>query len=379
MQDGVSEELRIFRESFRKWLEAEIIPHHEEWEKAGIVPPAVYRSAGAQGFLCMTLPEKFGGLGLDFRYSAVVIEEMGRARASGIPIFLHSDIIVPYIDKYGTEEQKGRWLPKLASGELISAIAMTEPGTGSDLQGISTRAVKKGSDWILNGSKTFVSNGHVASLVIVVAETEKRDPKQKYKSLTLFVVEEGMEGFERGRRLDKMGLKAQDTAEMTFKDCHIPAANRLGDEGKAFTYLTSELAQERLCVAIWCVALARSCLEWTVRYTKERHAFGKLLFDLQNTRFKLAEMATEVELGQAFVDRCIAGHVSGRDMTKDASMAKYWCSEMLGRVADEGVQLFGGYGFMMEYPISRAYLDARVQRIFAGTTEIMKEIIARNL
>jgi alkylation response protein AidB-like acyl-CoA dehydrogenase len=379
MHNGVSEELKIFRDSFRKWLEAEIVPHHEEWEKAGIIPREIYRKAGSQGFLCMTLPEKYGGLGLDFRFSAVVIEELGRVRASGLLIQLHSDIIVPYIAKYGNEAQKSKWLPKLASGELISAIAMTEPGTGSDLQGISSRGVKKGDEWILNGAKTFVSNGHIADLVIVVAETEKKDPKQKFKSLSLFVVESGSEGFERGRRLEKMGLKAQDTAEMAFKDCRIPAANLLGEEGKAFTYLTAELAQERLCLAIWCVALARSCLEWTVRYTKERQAFGKPLFDFQNTRFKLAEMATEIEFGQAFVDRCIDGHVAGRNLTVEASMAKYWCSEMLGRIADEGVQLFGGYGFMLEYPISRAYMDARVQRIFAGTTEIMKEIIARSL
>lgn len=372
------EELNAFRATFRKWVEIEISPHIETWEQAGIVPREVYRKAGQQGFLCMGLPEKYGGLGLDFRYSAVVVEEMGRARASGVPIFLHSDIIVPYISTYGTEAQKSRWLPGLASGELISAIAMTEPGTGSDLQGIATKAVRAGDSWVLNGSKTFVSNGVISNLIIVVAETTPAK-SQKYKSLSLFVVEDGTPGLSRGRRLDKMGLKAQDTAELSFENCRIPATHLLGEEGQAFKYLTSELAQERLCVAIWCVALAKSCLEWTTRYTKERHAFGKTLFDFQNTRFKLAEMATEIELGQALVDKAVDLHVKGHDMTVMASMAKYWCSEMLGRVTDEGVQLFGGYGFMMEYPIARAYLDARVQRIFAGTTEIMKEIIARSL
>lgn len=373
-------ELVEFQSSFKKWVENELVPHHEKWEEEGITPRELYTKAGEQGFLCLTAPEEYGGIGLDFRYAAVVIEELGYALTSGAAFFLHSDVIVPYLYHYGNDEQKKRWLPGLIGGQLISAIAMTEPGTGSDLQAISTKAELKGDHWVLNGAKTFISNGHISNWVIVVARTEVPGAENsKFAPLSLFVVEEGMEGFERGRNLSKMGLKAQDTAELSFTNCKVPKENLLGEAGKGFLYLTNELAAERLTVAIWSLATAKRCLDLTVEYTKGRKAFGKSVAQFQNTRFKLAEMATEISLGEAFVDRCIMGLVEGKDMTVEASKAKYWCSEMLCRVADEGVQLFGGYGYMNEYPIAKAYVDARVQRIYAGTTEIMKEIISRDV
>ena len=376
----MDDELVAFRDSVRRFIESEITPFHEEWEQKGIHPRDLYLKAGEQGFLCTSVAEKYGGLGLDFRFATVIIEELAVALASGVAFFLHSDIVVPYVEHYGSEEQKQNWLPKLISGELISAIAMTEPGTGSDLQAIKTKAEKKGDHWILNGAKTFISNGHNANFIVVCAATEAQDSsQQRFNPLSLFVVEEGMPGLTRGRNLSKMGLKAQDTAELSFDNCKIPASHLLGEEGKGFIYMTNELAQERLTVAIWCVATARHCLEITLKYVKERKAFGKRIADFQNTRFKLAEMATEVELGQALIDQCIREHVKGVDTTVSASMAKYWASEMLGRVADECVQLFGGYGYMREYPVCKIFVDARVQRIFAGTSEIMKEIISRDL
>ncbi|MCO4793216.1 MAG: acyl-CoA dehydrogenase family protein [Bacteriovoracaceae bacterium] len=373
-------ELTEFKNTFKKWVDNEVVPHHEEWEQKGITPREVYTSAGEQGFLCLTAPEEYEGMGLDFRYSAIVIEELAYALTSGVAFFLHSDVIVPYLSNYGNDTQKRKWLPGLINGSLISAIAMTEPGTGSDLQAISTKAELKDDHWVLNGAKTFISNGHVSNWVIVVARTEvEGSEKSKYAPLSLFVVEEGAEGFERGRNLSKMGLKAQDTAELSFTNCKIPKENLLGEVGKGFLYLTNELATERLTVAVWSLATAKRCLDLTVEYTKGRKAFGKSISDFQNTKFKLAEMATEISVAEAFVDRCIQGLVDGKEMTVEASKAKYWCSEMLCRVADEGVQLFGGYGYMSEYPISKAYVDARVQRIYAGTTEIMKEIISRDL
>ncbi len=375
----MNDELLAFKDSFKRFVESEITPFHEEWEKQGIHPKELYLKAGEQGFLCTGADEKYGGLGLDFRFAALMIEELAYSLASGVAFFLHSDIVVPYVEHYGSEEQKKAWLPKLISGELISAIAMTEPGTGSDLQAIKTKAERKGDKWVLNGAKTFISNGHNANFIIVCAETESEGPQQRFKPLSLFVVETGTPGFERGRNLSKMGLKAQDTAELSFQNCLVSDSHVLGEIGKGFVYLTNELAQERLTVAIWCVATAKRCLDMTLAYVKERKAFGKRVADFQNTRFKLAEMATEIELGQSLVDRCTQDHIQGQDTTVSASMAKYWTSEMLGRVADECVQLFGGYGYMNEYPIARAFLDARVQRIFAGTTEIMKEIISRDL
>ncbi len=375
----MNDDLKAFRDSVQRFIECEITPFHEDWEQQGIHPQELYLKAGEQGLLCTGVAEKYGGPGLDFRFATVIIEELAAALASGVAFFLHSDIVVPYVEHYGSEEQKQNWLPKLVSGELVSAIAMTEPGTGSDLQGMKTRAEKKGGHWVLNGAKTFISNGHNANFIVVCAATKAKDSKQRFNPLSLFVVEEGMPGFERGRNLSKMGLKAQDTAELSFQNCQIPESHLLGEEGQGFVYMAKELAQERLTVAIWCVANARRCLELTLKYVKERKAFGQRIADFQNTRFKLAEMATEIELCQALLDNCVREHIDGQDATVSASMAKYWSSEMLGRVADECVQLFGGYGYMNEYPVCRIFVDARVQRIFAGTTEIMKEIISRDL
>ena len=370
------ESLSAFRDSFKKFIEKEITPFHETWEKDGIVPRALWLKAGAQGFLCMCLPEAYGGLGLPFRYAAVVMEELSAAGASGVAFSLHSDIVAPYILHYGSEAQKKHWLPKLASGEVIAAIAMSEPGTGSDLQGIQTKAVLDKGTWTVNGSKTFISNGLLCDLVVVVARTEENAGAA---GQSLILVDKDAPGFQRGKRLEKMGLKAQDTAEMHFEDCKVPEDNLLGTRGAGFMCLMQQLAQERLLVGIGCVAGARSALQMTTAYVKDRKAFGKPIANFQNTRFKLAEMLTEVTLGEALVDRCIGQHETDDCSAAEASMAKYWCSEMLGRVVDECVQLHGGYGYMNEYPIAKAYVDARVQRIYAGTTEIMKEIIARAL
>ena len=375
----MSEELKSFRDTFRKWIEKEIIPFHDEWEKDGVVPRELYKKAGEQGFLCPLVKEEYGGLGLDYRFSSVITEELSYAMVSGVAFWLHSDIIVPYIEHYGNEVQKQKYLPGCVSGDYVTAVAMTEPGTGSDLQGISTKASLDGDHWVINGAKTFISNGHVGNLFVVVAETPAKDPNQKFKSLSLFLVEESDVGFERGRKLQKIGMKAQDTTELAFVNCRIPKGRLLGEEGKGFIYLSNELAQERLGVAIMCQAMAEKCVEITTEYVKGRKAFKKRIADFQNTRFKLAECATEVRVGRAFVDQLIDTHVKSRCSTVEASMAKTWCSEMLCRVADECLQLHGGYGYMWEYTIARAYADARVQRIYAGTNEIMKEIIARDL
>jgi len=373
----LDKDLITFRESVRSWIRSEVVPNYPEWSRKGIIPKEVYRKAGDQGFLCITQAEEYGGYGLDFRYSAVVIEELARAGAGGLALYLHSDIVAPYIEKYGGEDQKKRLLPALASGEKIGAIAMTEPGAGSDLHSVRTRAELIGDFWILNGQKTFISNGICGDVVVVVANTGQPEAGQKHARQSLFLVEEGMAGFERGRQLKKIGLHAQDTAEMYFNNCKVPKANLLGKEGEAFQYLMRQLGRERLCMAIWCVANAESVLELTVKYCGERMVFGRPLNEFQNTRFKLAEMDTEISLGEAFVDQTIRQMIDGEDISVAASKAKYWCSEMLGRVVDECLQFFGGYGYMEEYPISQAYLDARVQRIFGGTTEIMKEVIAR--
>jgi acyl-CoA dehydrogenase len=371
----LDEQLKEFQKSFRKFVEKEIVPHHAEWEREGIVPRELWRKAGEQGYLCIPQAEEYGGLGLPFRYAAVVTEELAKVAASGVAFALHSDIVAPYIENFASEELKKEWLPKMATGECISAIAMSEPGTGSDLQGIKTKAVLDGDEWVINGSKTFISNGLCCDMVIVVARTEDEDAGAAAQSLIL--VPADAPGFQRGKRLDKMGLKAQDTAEMHFEDCRVPKENLIGHRGAGFMYLMQQLAQERMVVAIGCVAGARSAHEMTVEYVKDRKAFGRPIAKFQNTRFKLAEMLTEITLGECLVDRSIAQLEAGETLTVEASMAKYWTSEMLCRVVDECVQLHGGYGYMNEYPIAKAYVDARVQRIYAGTTEIMKEIISR--
>jgi acyl-CoA dehydrogenase len=370
----------MFRKSVKAFVEREITPHHPAWEEAGIVPREIWKKAGEMGFLCPWLEETYGGPGADFLSSVVVAEELSFAGASGVAFTLHSDIVAPYIAAFGSEEQKKRYLPKAASGELILALAMTEPNTGSDVAAIQTKAVDQGDHYVLNGSKTFISNGHLADLVIVAAKTNPHaDPP--HAGVSLLLVESGFEGFQRGRRLKKIGMKAQDTAEMHFEDCRVPKANLLGEEGMGFYYMMQKLAQERLVVAIASMAGARAVLEMTIQYTQEREAFGRPISRFQNTRFVLAEVATELELGQVFVDRLIEEVVEqGAEMLAvEASMAKWWCSEMLKRNTDRCLQFFGGYGYMEEYPISKAYLDARVQTIYAGTTEIMKEIIGRGM
>ncbi|MEX0582626.1 MAG: acyl-CoA dehydrogenase family protein [Sneathiella sp.] len=370
------EEHNIFRETVRRFYEEHIIPHHSQWEKDGQISRDAWLEAGKQGLLCMPIPEEYGGAGADKLYSIIMMEEQARAGTTGPGFGLHSEIVGPYILHYGTEEQKKKYLPKMARGEMIGAIAMTEPGTGSDLQGVKTRAVKDGDDYIINGSKTFITNGYMCGLVIVVTKT---DPAAGAKGTTLFLVEAGTPGFDKGRNLDKLGLKAQDTAELFFDDVRVPASNMLGGEGKGFFCLMQELAWERLQIAIGATATMEAVLEETIEYTKGRSAFGKNIIQFQNTRFKLAEQKTQVQIARVFVDKCIEELLKGQLEVATAAMAKYWTSDLENRVIDECLQLHGGYGFMWEYRVARAYADARVQRIYGGTNEIMKELIAREL
>jgi len=371
-----SEEHNIFRESVRRFYEEHIMPYHSQWEKDGQISREAWLEAGKQGLLCMPIPEEYGGVGADKLYSIIMMEEQARAGASGPGFGLHSEIVAPYILNYGTEEQKKKYLPKLVSGEMIGAIAMTEPGAGSDLQGVKTRAVKDGDDYIINGSKTFITNGYMCDLVIVVTKT---DPDAGAKGTSLFLVEAGTAGFDKGRNLDKLGLKAQDTAELFFDDVRVPASSMLGGEGQGFFCLMQELAWERLQIAIGAVATSEAILQETIDYTKERSAFGKNVIQFQNTKFKLAEAKTEVQIARVFVDKCIEELLKGDLDVPTAAMAKYWCSDLENKVIDECLQLHGGYGFMWEYRVARAYADARVQRIYGGTNEIMKEIISRSL
>ncbi|WP_351230807.1 acyl-CoA dehydrogenase family protein [Streptomyces sp. NPDC002133] len=366
-----------FRETVRTFLAKEVLPHYEQWEKDGIVSRAAWLAAGRQGLLGLAVPEEYGGGGnADFRYSAVLAEEFARAGAAGLAIGLHNDIIGPYLTSLATEEQKRRWLPGFCSGEIITAIAMTEPGAGSDLQGIRTTAEDRGDHWLLNGSKTFISNGILADLVIVVAKTTAEGGA---RGLSLLVVERGMEGFERGRNLDKIGQKAQDTAELFFTDVRVPKENLLGDLHGAFLHLMTNLAQERLNIAVAGIAAAEFLLEITTQYVKEREAFGRSLAKLQHIRFEIAEMATECAVTRTFLDRCIVDHSNGELDAVHASMAKWWATELQKRVADRCLQLHGGYGYMSEYRVAKAFTDGRIQTIYGGTTEIMKEIIGRSL
>lgn len=372
-----SDEHDLFRTAVVGFIEREVAPHQERWNEQGSVDRETWRKAGEAGLLCPWLPEKYEGPGGDFLHSVIVMEELSRAYESGFAIPLHSDIVVPYIDSYGSAAQKDEWLPRCVSGDVVTAIAMTEPGTGSDLAAIKTRARRDGDHWVLNGAKTFISNAILCDLCIVAAKTE--DNADPHKALSLFLVPADAPGFVRGRKLAKMGLPSQDTAELFFEDCRIPADNLLGAEGAGFLMLMQKLQQERLVVAVLCQAAAEKVLEDTITYTKEREAFGRSISKFQNTRFKLAECATEVEVGRAFVDRVVEEHMSGQYLVKECSMAKLWQSEMLGRVTDTCLQMFGGYGFMLEYPVTRAFMDARVQRIYAGTNEIMKVIIGKQM
>ncbi|MEU9852766.1 acyl-CoA dehydrogenase family protein [Streptomyces sp. NPDC047974] len=375
-----TEDHEAFRAVVRTFLEKEVLPHYAQWEKDGIVSREAWLAAGRQGLLGLAVEEEYGGGGNpDFRYASVLAEEFTRAAAPGLAIGLHNDIIGPYLTKLATDEQKRRWLPGFCSGEIVTAIAMTEPGAGSDLQGIRTTAEDHGDHWVLNGSKTFISNGILADLVIVVAKTT---PEGGAHGLSLLVVERGMEGFERGRNLDKIGQKSQDTAELFFKDVRVPKENLLGELDGAFVHLMTNLAQERLAIAVAGIAGAEHLLELTTRYVKEREAFGRPLAKLQHVRFEIAEMATECAVTRAFVDRCIAEHADPSGLGLDpvnASMAKWWATELQKRVADRCLQLHGGYGYMSEFPVARAFTDGRIQTIYGGTTEIMKEIIGRSL
>ncbi len=374
------QEHESFRDSFRTFVDTEIVPYQWEWDNAGIVPHELFSTAGKFGFLGMEIPEDLGGGGVaDYRFNAIIGEEVMRvgAAGAGLGLTLHNDICLPYFLRYANDEQRHRWLPGIAAGELITAIAMTEPGIGSDLASMSTTAIRDGDHYLVNGSKTFITNGINADLVITAVKT---DPTQRHGGMSLIVLERGMPGFERGRNLDKLGQHAQDTAELFFSDVRVPVANLLGPaEGDGFLQLVSNLPRERLSIALAGVAGARAALDLTLRYVTERRAFGKPVGSFQNSRFVLAEVATEIDLAQHFLDDCVRALNADELTAVDAAKAKWWCTELQGRVVDRCLQLFGGYGYMNEYPIARAYADARVSRIYGGTTEIMKEVIGRSL
>ena len=374
-----TEEQQMFAASFRDFVKKEIEPNHAKWEKAQMVSRESWALMGESGYLCMQVDEQYGGLGLkDFRYSAIVVEELGKLglASESIGYSLHSNIVCPYIEHYGNEETKKKWLPKMVSGHAISCIAMTEPGAGSDLQNIKATAIDKGDHYLLNGSKTFITNGYLSDIAVVAFKT---DPSLGAKGISLFLVESDRKGYSKGKPFEKIGLHAQDTCELFFENVEVPKENLIGKLGEGFKYLMTELAQERLLVGLCAISAAEGVLEQTVKYTKERMAFGKPISDLQNTRFKLAEMATEVGIGRTYVDRCVELHNAKQLDGAMASSCKYWLSELQSRVADECLQLHGGYGYIWEYPVARAWADARVQRIYAGTNEIMKELIARSV
>jgi alkylation response protein AidB-like acyl-CoA dehydrogenase len=366
-----------FRETCRAFCEKEVAPHHRDWEHAGIVPRELWRRAGSLGLLGFMMPEEYGGAGAaDFRFNAVLGEELVRVGGSGVGFPVHNDIVGCYLADLATDAQKARWLPGFCDGSLVTAIAMTEPGAGSDLQAIRTTAVRDGDSYLLTGQKTFVSNGINADLVVVVAKT---DSDAGHRGVSLLVVERGMAGFDRGRNLDKIGLKAQDTAELFFEGVRVPFDNLLGEEGEGFGYLMRNLPQERLCIAVSAVAACERVLELTLEYCRQREAFGRPIGRFQANRFTLAELATETDIARVYVDRCLQEHVAGRLTVADAAKAKWWTTELQKKVVDSCLQLFGGYGYMTEYPIAKAYLDTRVQTIYGGTTEVMKEIVARSL
>jgi acyl-CoA dehydrogenase len=371
-----SSEHEAFRDSVRRFMQAEVVPQDEKWQEQGYADKSVWRKAGENGFLCPSMPSEYGGAGADKLYSVVLIEEQARANNSSLGFGLHSEIVAPYLLAYGAEALKTKYLPRMATGEMIGAIAMSEPGAGSDLQNIKTNALKKQNHYIVNGSKTFITNGWNCDLVIVVAKT---DPSKGAKGTSLLVVDASMKGFTKGKRLKKMGLKGQDTAELFFDNVEVPAENLLGQENNGFVYLMQELPWERMQIAIAAVAKAEAALEWTRDYVNERKAFGRTVSSFQNTRFKLAELATEVQIARVFVDRCLELLLQKKLTAENAAMAKYWTTDLECKVLDECVQLHGGYGYMWEFPVARAYVDARVQRIYGGTNEIMKEVISRSL
>ncbi|CAA9309671.1 MAG: Acyl-CoA dehydrogenase [uncultured Frankineae bacterium] len=370
-------EHEAFRDAVQAFVAKHVTPFHEQWERDGVVDRSVWLEGGAQGLLGTDVPEQYGGGGVeDFRYNCVIGEELTRAGASGVGFTLHNDVVAPYLLRLTTDEQKDRWLPPFVRGELVTAIAMTEPGAGSDLQGLRTTARRDGDHFVLSGSKTFITNGVLADLVLVVART---DPEAGARGFSLLAVERGMPGFERGRNLEKVGMKAQDTAELFFDEVRVPAANLVGREGGGFVHLMENLPQERLSIAVVAVAGAQHVFDLTLRYCQERTAFGTPIGSFQHNRFLLAEMATELELARTFIDKAVLEHNAGRFTVQDAAMAKWWTTELQKRVVDACVQLHGGYGYMLEYPVAKAFLDSRVQTIYGGTTEVMKEIIGRSL
>ena len=366
-----------FRDSVRSFMAKHVAPFHKEWEQAGIVDRSVWTEAGKQGLLGMDVPEQYGGGGIkDFRYNAVVSEEITRVGGSGVGFTLHNDVAAPYLIDLTTDEQKQRWLPPFVTGEMITAIAMSEPGAGSDLQGLKTSARRDGTDWVINGSKTFITNGINSDLVLVVART---DPEKGAHGFSIFAVERGMKGFERGRNLEKVGMKAQDTAELFFDEVRVPAENLVGREGGGFIHLMEKLPQERLSIAVVAAAASKKIFDITLDYCKGRTAFGKPIGSFQHNRFVLAEMATEIEIARHYIDKAVLALNAGELTVQDAAMAKWWTTELQKRVVDQCVQLHGGYGYMLEYPVAKAFIDSRVQTIYGGTTEVMKEIIGRSL
>ena len=368
-----------FRSVFRSWLDHEVVPNHEQWEADGIIPRELWLEAGKHGFLGLTVPEEFGGGGTDdYRFAAVMTEEIGDTGVigSGNGITLHNDIVLPYFLDACNDEQQRRFLPGMVTGETVGALAITEPNTGSDVAGVRTTAVRHGDVYVVNGAKTFISNGIHADVVVT---TVKTDPDAGHRGMSLLLLERGMPGFERGRNLDKMGMHAQDTAELSFADVEVPVANLLGEEGQGFYMLMQNLAQERLGIAVGAVAVAQAAIRWTVEYTRERTAFGVPVASFQNSKFVLAELHTETQAAQVYVDRCIELHTEGALSADQAAAAKYWCTELQNKVVDRCVQLHGGYGYMREYPIARAWADSRIQTIYGGTSEIMKEIVGRSL
>ncbi|MBL5767242.1 acyl-CoA dehydrogenase family protein [Heyndrickxia sporothermodurans] len=374
----LKDEHEIFRSSLRRFLQKECVPYYDEWEENRIVPRSFWQKMGEQGFLCPDVDESYGGYGGDWGFSVIINEELERVGSSLVGIGLHNDIVIPYLTSYGTEEQKRKWLPSCVAGETITAIAMTEPGCGSDLANMQTTAILDGDHYLLNGQKTFITNGVHADLVIVACKTNPQ-AVPPHKGMSLLAVERNTPGFSRGRKLNKVGLHAQDTAELIFEDCRVPKENLLGEEGKGFTYLMEKLQQERLIVAIAAQVSAERMLEITMDYVKSRKAFGKAISRFQNTQFKLVEMATDIEMGRAFLDQLIADHMGGKDIVTKVSMAKWKLTEMARNVATQCMQLHGGYGYMEEYEIARRYRDIPVASIYAGTNEIMKTIIAKNL
>ena len=371
-----SEEHNQFRESVRRFIEKEIKPHHERWSENGMVDRDLWPKAGAAGLLCPNLPEEYGGYGASYLFNVVINEELARALATGPGFAVHSDMVATYIATFGTEEQKTKWLPKMAAGEVIGALGLTEPSAGSDLKGIRTRAIREGDEYVINGQKVYISNGQLCDIIVLACKT---DPAAGAKGMSFILVETTREGFKRGRNLKKIGLKAQDTSELFFDNVRVPVSNLLGKEGGAFGMAMSKLAEERLSIAVQAITVCEAALEWTIAYTQEREAFGKKISDFQNTRFKIAELMAETTAKRVFIDHCIALHLAKKLSSVDAAMAKMLCTELQCKTVDECLQFFGGYGYMLEYPIAQAYIDSRIRRIAGGTSEIMREIIGRDI